>query len=68
MYQQIVYNEYLKAIIGDEVLKALYLNIKVDINNPFINSYSPNVLVGITNEFAAAAFRFGHNQIVENVQ
>lgn len=49
--QSITYNEYLPAILGGSHHIPKYTGYKSDVNS------------GITNEFATAAFRFGHSQV-----
>ncbi|KAG8445591.1 hypothetical protein GDO86_010388 [Hymenochirus boettgeri] len=51
--QHITYNHWLPKILGDVGMKLL----------GEYTSYDPNVNAGILNEFATAAFRFGHTLI-----
>lgn len=48
--QAITYNEFLPALLGPNALKRY-------------SGYKPNVNVGISNEFATAAFRVGHTMV-----
>ncbi len=48
--QAITYNEFLPLLLGDRGLDAY-------------DGYDPNVDAGIANEFATAAFRFGHTML-----
>ncbi|KAG1672161.1 Peroxidasin [Nymphon striatum] len=60
--QVIVYKEYLPAILGEDFVlnnKALNINRKTH--------YRPWINPGIFNEFATAAFRFGHSMIRDNL-
>lgn len=59
-YQHIVYNEWLPIILGRQYMNRFGLNT---LANGYSNSYDPDVDPRITNEFAAAAFRFGHTLI-----
>ncbi|MFO0809152.1 MAG: peroxidase family protein [Gemmataceae bacterium] len=53
--QTITYNEFLPALLGPNALR------------PY-TGYNPNVNPGISNEFAAAAFRFGHSMLGDDVE
>jgi peroxidase len=53
-HQNIIYKEYLAAIIGKE-------------NVPEFSGYDPTVNAGIDNTFTTVAFRFGHDQQSETV-
>ncbi|KAG1651832.1 Peroxidasin [Nymphon striatum] len=60
--QVIVYKEYLPAILGEDFVlnnNALNINRKTH--------YKPWINPGIFNEFATAAFRFGHSMIRDNL-
>jgi len=52
--QAITYNQFIPAILGPDALR-LY------------SRYRPEVDASITNEFATAAFRFGHSMLNENL-
>ena len=52
--QAITYNEFLPAILGRDTL-------------PHYNGYKPWMDASITNEFATAAYRFGHSMLNENL-
>ncbi len=52
--QQITYNEFLPALLGHPL--------------PNYQGYQPEVNPGILNEFAAAAFRFGHSMLGTDVE
>uniref|UniRef100_V9GVG1 Peroxinectin n=1 Tax=Hydra vulgaris TaxID=6087 RepID=V9GVG1_HYDVU len=47
--QSVTYNEYLPAILGGKL--------------PKYNGYNKSINVDVSNEFATAAFRFGHSQV-----
>lgn len=51
--QSITYNEFLPTIIGDWA--------------PSITSYDANVDATLSNEFATAAFRFGHTMVTDHL-
>ena len=53
--QNIVYNEYLPLVLGKSAMESL----KIDLRKP--TSYDPTVDPSIMNEFASAAYRFGHS-------
>ena len=52
--QWIVYNEYLPALLGSKAM-------------PVYRGYSPKVNPSISNEFATAAYRFGHSMLDDEV-
>ena len=54
--QNIVYNEYLPAILGRNYMEMYNLTT----SSNFANVYDSSVDPSITNEFSTAAFRFGH--------
>ena len=65
-YQHIIYNEWLPIILGSKLMKHHKLS-------PLSSGYSDHYEGGdfdprITNEFAGAAFRFGHSLIPSNFQ
>lgn len=49
LLQNIIYYEYLPALLGEEL--------------PAYKGYQPDVHPGVTHVFQAAAFRFGHTMI-----
>ncbi len=53
--QAITYGEFLPALLGQQALKAY-------------RGYNPNVNPGISNEFATAAFRFGHSMLGSDIE
>lgn len=53
--QVITYKEWLPTLFGKDLLR------------PY-SGYKPNVNPGITNEFATAAFRFGHSMLGDDVE
>ena len=52
----ITYNEYLPGSLGPDAMRAYNLNL----GNP---SYDDKLDPQAANEFATAAFRFGHNEV-----
>ncbi|XP_071481844.1 peroxidasin homolog pxn-1-like [Diadema antillarum] len=61
IWQHIVYNEYLPALLGPAVAHLKQLEIK-PAGVP-VPAYDPELDATISNVFAAAAFRLGHSQI-----
>jgi len=59
-YQHIIYNEWLPAVIGKQYMNLYGLfPLTSGHSNDYDTSFDPR----ITNEFATAAFRFGHSLI-----
>lgn len=61
VYQNIVYNEYLPAIIGWNT--AAMFDLVPLSTNSYYSGYSANINPSLSNEFATAAFRFGHTSV-----
>ena len=59
-WQHIIYNEWLPIVLGKEYMKTFNLLPTTD---GYTEDYDPSVDPRINNEFAAAAFRFGHSMI-----
>jgi len=59
-YQHIVYKEWLPIIIGNTFMRSYGL---FPLNSGFSFDYAQNFDPRINNEFATAAFRFGHSMI-----
>ncbi|KAL3221099.1 hypothetical protein MRX96_029656 [Rhipicephalus microplus] len=57
MYQRIVYSEFIPRTLGWESVSRWGLNL---LDEGYYTGYDPNCDVGSFNEFATAAFRFGH--------
>jgi len=55
LYQHIIYNEWLPLVIGNNDLKPR--------TTGYFNGYDSSVDPNLSNEFATAAFRFGHTLI-----
>ncbi|KAH3719110.1 hypothetical protein DPMN_061941 [Dreissena polymorpha] len=60
--QVITYKEYLPSILNEETMKKYRLNLH---STRYANTYHPKLNPSVTNEFAVAAFRFGHSQIAD---
>jgi peroxidase len=56
VYQHIIYNDWLPLITANSSLKPLTGSV-------YYNGYDSNINPAIANEFASAAFRFGHSLI-----
>ena len=63
-WQHIIYNEWLPLVLGDEFMEKFGLHT---LSSGYSNDYSGDFDPRITNPFAAAAFRFGHSLIPENI-
>ncbi|CAH0385310.1 unnamed protein product [Bemisia tabaci] len=61
--QHITYNEFLPIVLGRAYVEKFRLTPR-EVGHT--HNYDPNLNGGITNVFAAAAFRFGHSQIQGN--
>ncbi|KAK7080273.1 hypothetical protein SK128_017771, partial [Halocaridina rubra] len=64
--QHITYNEYVPSILGPNFMK--YLKLSPLKGEEQTNDYDEDMHPSIANEFAAAAFRFGHSQIQGLIQ
>ncbi|KAK3887752.1 hypothetical protein Pcinc_008156 [Petrolisthes cinctipes] len=64
--QHITYHEYVPSIIGPKLMK--HLKLSPQSGGKFTEDYDSKLHPGIANEFAAAAYRFGHSQIQGLVQ
>nr|XP_045600702.1 peroxidase-like [Procambarus clarkii] len=64
--QHITYNEYVPSLLGPNFMK--YLELSPQSEGTQVTDYDELVHPDIANEFAAAAFRFGHSQIQGLVQ
>lgn len=58
--QNIVYSEYLPAVLGDDAIRKYKLSIPSGTDN---TKYEDKMDPSITNAFATAAYRFGHSMI-----
>lgn len=59
-FQHIVYNEWLPVLVGEKVAKLYGL---LPLNQDFFFRYDSKLYPNIINEFATAAFRFGHTLV-----
>lgn len=57
MYQRTIYGEWLPRVLGWEAISQWGLNL---LDSGYYSGYDPTCDVGVFNEFATAAFRFGH--------
>ncbi|XP_064483549.1 uncharacterized protein LOC135396484 [Ornithodoros turicata] len=57
MFQRIVYNEFLPRTLGWDAVSRWGLHLR---DTGYYGGYDPDCDVGTFNEFATAAFRFGH--------
>ena len=55
--QQIVYEEFLPVVLGQQAYNHYGLDLKTD------SAYDPSVDPSILNEFSTVAFRFGHSTV-----
>ncbi|XP_050733451.1 peroxidase-like isoform X2 [Eriocheir sinensis] len=60
IYQHIIYNEWLPLILGKECMAR---NGLLPLRHGYSNMYDPSLSPIVTNEFATAAFRFGHTLV-----
>ena len=59
-YQHIIFNEWLPLIVGENVMTSFGLiPLTSNHSNLYLDSFDPRV----SNEFATAAFRFGHSLV-----
>ena len=63
--QNIVYSEFLPVVLGEE--EMVKFNLKLPDSDSGDTSYDPTIVADISNEFATAAFRFGHSLIPNSV-
>ncbi|KAK4300435.1 hypothetical protein Pmani_027361 [Petrolisthes manimaculis] len=59
-WQHVVYNEFLPRVMGWNAMDLYSIRLKLE---GYYGEYDPNCNPGILNEFATAAFRFGHSLI-----
>ncbi|RZC42175.1 chorion peroxidase-like, partial [Asbolus verrucosus] len=59
--QVIVYKEFLPVLIGDLAMEEFQLSLSKE--GEYAHDYDPSIEPSITNEFASAAFRFGHSTV-----
>ena len=59
-YQHIIYNEWIPILVGVKVAKLYGL---LPLNQGYFNRYNYKLFPNIANEFATAAFRFGHTLV-----
>ncbi|KAJ2947239.1 hypothetical protein O0L34_g16949 [Tuta absoluta] len=56
-FQHIIYNEWLPALLGPQIMQTFGLNPSAG----YASSYDPHVNPSLTAEFSTAAMRFGHS-------
>ena len=59
--QHITYSEFLPRVLGPEFTDSFRLRLEA--KGRFYPGYDPSCSAGVTNEFATAAFRFGHTLV-----
>ncbi|XP_022239909.1 peroxidase-like isoform X2 [Limulus polyphemus] len=62
--QHITYSEYLPLLLGKDIIQKYNLTLAED---GYFSGYDDDVDASLNNNFAAAAFRFGHSQVREIV-
>ena len=62
--QHITFNEFLPKVLGQSTLRKFSLELLPD---GYYKDYNPDCSASIFNEFASAAFRFGHSMIRPNL-
>ncbi|GAU92502.1 hypothetical protein RvY_04578 [Ramazzottius varieornatus] len=60
MFQHITFNEYLPVVLGRDIMNQFGLNL---LTTGYYTGYSDQVNPSIANEFATAAYRFGHSLV-----
>ncbi|XP_058467480.1 uncharacterized protein LOC131440325 isoform X2 [Malaya genurostris] len=60
LFQHITYREFLPIVLGKQVCNLFNLELE---SNGYYKGYDPGANPTVTNEFSAAAFRFGHSLI-----
>ncbi|GAB6023030.1 hypothetical protein CHUAL_007124 [Chamberlinius hualienensis] len=63
--QHITYNEFLPLVLGNRMMKRFDLELQKD---GFFNKYDATLDPTIFNEFATAAYRFGHSLVQSQMQ
>ncbi|XP_033215658.1 uncharacterized protein LOC117172036 [Belonocnema kinseyi] len=58
--QHITYREFLPIVLGPDVMKIFELDV---LRKGYFEGYDPTVNPNMANEFAAAAYRFGHSLV-----
>ena len=58
-WQNIIYQEYLPIVLGPKVMRKFGLNLNIRYGSTYNKNENPNIF----NEFATAAYRFGHSLI-----
>jgi peroxidase len=66
VYNNIIYNEYLPALLGPKLVKKFNL---APLSDGYLkkDGYNSYVYPAVINEFATAAFRYGHTQLAASL-
>jgi len=63
-WQHIIYNEWLPILLGNQYMRSFDL---LPLTSGYSRDYDESMDPRINNEFAAAAFRFGHSMIASHI-
>jgi peroxidase len=63
VYNNIIYKEYLPALLGSDLVQVYNL---IPQKKGFFDGYKEKIYPQVINEFATAAFRYGHTQVAHS--